>query len=176
MNPDAKEAKIKRTYPRQYDFLLRHCYPALRRTEYRIDYKVRSYTDLEEIKRIFVEQPYKLSLNEFYLVARTYEPGTAEFTEVFEKAVRLFPRDKTANLNAANAAMRRGNHDAARRYLARAGDSAEAVYARGALAIREKDYGTAVLYLEKAAGMGFEKAAATLEELRERKGYKQYIE
>ncbi|WP_304720322.1 DUF3868 domain-containing protein [uncultured Alistipes sp.] len=176
MNPDAKEAKIKRTYPRQYDFLLRHCYPALRRTEYRIDYKVRSYTDLEEIKRIFVEQPYKLSLNEFYLVARTYEPGTAEFTEVFEKAVRLFPRDKTANLNAANAAMRRGNHDAARRYLARAGDSAEAVYARGALAIREKDYGTAVLYLEKAAGMGFEKATATLEELRERKGYKQYIE
>lgn len=176
MNPDAKEAKIKRTYPRQYDFLLRHCYPALRRTEYRIDYKVRSYTDLEEIKRIFVEQPYKLSLNEFYLVARTYEPGTAEFTEVFEKAVRLFPRDKTANLNAANAAMRRGNHDAARRYLAKAGDSAEAVYARGALAIREKDYGTAVLYLEKAAGMGFEKAAATLEELRERKGYKQYIE
>ena len=72
--------------------------------------------------------------------------------------------------------MRQGNHDAARRYLARAGDSAEAVYARGALAIREKDYGTAVLYLEKAAGMGLEKAAATLEELRERKGYKQYIE
>lgn len=170
MDPDAKEAKIKRTYPEEYSFLLQHCYPALRHTDYRIDYNIRSFSDVEEIRRIMAEQPQKLSLNELYLVAGMYEPGTDEFTDVFETAVRMFPNDEIANLNAANAAIRSGNHEAARRYLAKAGQSAEAVYARGALAIREKDYPAAVDFLEKAAGMGLDKANTTLKELTE-KGY-----
>jgi hypothetical protein len=37
-----------------------------------------------------------------YLVAQTYEPGSPEFNEVFDIAVRLFPDDETANLNAAS--------------------------------------------------------------------------
>lgn len=170
LEPDEKEAKIKRAYPEEYRFLLQHCYPALRHTDYRIDYNIRSYNDVEEIKRILTERPQNLSLNEFYLVAGTHEPGTKKFTEVFETAVRMFPNDEIANLNAANAAIRQGNHEAARRYLDKAGSSAEAVYARGALAIREKDYRTAAIYLGKAREMGLEKAAATLAELEER-GY-----
>lgn len=170
LEPDPKEAKIKQNYPEEYGFLLKHCYPALRHTDYRIDYNIRSYSNEEEIKRIMAEQPQKLSLNEFYLVARTYEPGTAEFAEVFETAVRMYPHDPIANLNAANAAIRRGNHENARKYLAKAGDSAEAAYAWGALAIREKDYRTAVTYLEKASKMGLEKAKITLRKLTER-GY-----
>ena len=117
LEPDAKEAKIKRTYPEEYRFLLQHCYPALRHTDYRIDYNIRSYNDVEEIKRVLKERPQNLSLNEFYLVASTYEPGTTEFTDVFETAVRMFPNDKIANLNAANAAIRQDDHKAARRYL-----------------------------------------------------------
>lgn len=170
LEPDAKEAKIKRTYPEEYRFLLQHCYPALRHTDYRIDYNIRSYNDVEEIKRVLKERPQNLSLNEFYLVASTYEPGTTEFTDVFETAVRMFPNDKIANLNAANAAIRQDDHKAARRYLDKAGDSAEAAYARGALAIREKDYKTAAMYLGKARKMGLEKAVTTLAELTER-GY-----
>lgn len=170
LEPDAKEAKIKRTYPEEYRFLLQHCYPALRHTDYRIDYNIRSYNDVEEIKRVLKERPQNLSLNEFYLVASTHEPGTAEFTDVFETAVRMFPNDKIANLNAANAAIRHGDHEAARRYLDKAGDSAEAAYARGALAIREKDYKTAAMYLGEAHEMGLEKAVTTLAELTER-GY-----
>ena len=99
-----------------------------------------------------------------------YEPGTLEFTDVFETAVRMFPHDEIANLNAANAAIRRGNQDAARKYLAKAGNSAEAVYARGSLAIREKDYKMAVLHLEKAREMGLQMAEITLAELTKR-GY-----
>ena len=168
MEPDAKEAKIKRTYPEEYRFMLQHFYPALRRTDYRIDYNIRTFSEVEEIKRIMEEQPQKLSQNEFYLVAGKYEPGTEEFTDVFETAVRMFPNDEIANLNAANAAIRRDAFDTARRYLDKAGDSAEAVYALGALAIREKDYDTARRYLSKAKEMGLEKAALTLEELDER--------
>lgn len=168
MEPDAKEAKIKRTYPNEYRFMLQNFYPALRHTDYRIDYNIRKFNKVEEIKRIMAEQPQKLSLNEFYLVAGKYEPGTDEFTDVFETAVRMFPNDEIANLNAANAAIRRDDFATARRYLNKAGDSAEAVYARGALAIREKDYDTARRYLGKAKEMGLEKATLTLEELDER--------
>lgn len=168
MEPDAKEAEIKRTYPEEYRFMLQHFYPALRHTDYRIDYNIRTFNEAEEIKRIMAEQPQKLSQNEFYLVAQEYEPGTAEFTDVFETAVRMYPDDKVANLNAANAAIRRDDFATARRYLDKAGDSAEAVYARGALAVREGDYETARRHLGKAKEMGLEKAALTLDELNDR--------
>ena len=168
MEPDVKESKIKRTYPTEYRFMMQHFYPALRHTDYRIAYNIRTFSDVEEIKRIMAERPQKLSQNEFYLVAGKYEPGTDEFTDVFETAVRMFPNDEIANLNAANAAIRRDDFETARRYLDKAGDSAEAVYARGALAVREKDYDTARRYLSKAKEMGMEKAALMLEELDER--------
>ena len=168
MEPDAKEAKIKRTYPDEYHFMLKKFYPALRHTDYRIDYTIRKFSDVEEIKRIMEERPQKLSLNEFYLVAGKYEPGTDEFTDVFETAVRMFPNDEVANLNAANAAIRRDDFAAARRYLNKAGRSPEAEYARGALAVREGDYETARRHLGKAKEMGLDKAGQTLDELNER--------
>lgn len=168
MEPDAKESKIKRTYPNEYRFMLQNFYPALRHTDYRIDYNIRTFSEVDEIKRIMAEQPQKLSLDEFYLVAGKYEPGTDEFTDVFQTAVRMFPNDETANLNAANAAIRRDDFGTARKYLDKAGDSAEAVYARGALAVREGDYDTARRYLSKAKEMGLEQAGRTLDELNER--------
>lgn len=165
MEADAKEAKIKRTYPDEYRFMLQNFYPALRHTDYRIDYNIRTFSEVEEIKRIMAERPQKLSLNEFYLVAGKYEPGTDEFTDVFQTAVRMFPNDEVANLNAANAAIRRDDFAIARKYLEKAGSSAEAVYARGALAVREGDYNMARQYLNKAKEMGLEKAGRTLDEL-----------
>lgn len=163
--PDAKEWKIKSAYPEEYRFLLQNCYPALRHTDYRIAYTIRGYSDVEEIERIMRTRPQNLSLNEFNLVAQKYEPGSDEFTEVYETAVRMYPADETANLNAASAAMRRGDNAAAGRYLAKAGDSPEAVYARGALAIRNEDYDTARRYLEQAKRQGLKQAETTLEQL-----------
>ncbi len=163
--PDAKEWKIKSTYPKEYRFLLQNCYPSLRHTDYRIAYTIRGYSDVDEIERIMHTRPQNLSLNEFNLVAQKYEPGSDEFTEVYETAVRMYPTDETANLNAANAAMRRGDNALAERYLAKAGNSPEAVYARGALAIRNEDYDTARRYLEQAKRLGVAQAETTLEQL-----------
>ncbi len=163
--PDAKEWKIKSTYPKEYRFLLQNCYPSLRHTDYRIAYTIRGYSDVDEIERIMHTRPQNLSLNEFNLVAQKYEPGSDEFTEVYETAVRMYPTDETANLNAANAAMRRGDNALAERYLAKAGNSPEAVYARGALAIRNEDYDTARRYLEQAKRLGVAQAKTTLEQL-----------
>ncbi|HJF69805.1 MAG TPA: DUF3868 domain-containing protein [Butyricimonas virosa] len=169
LEPDTKELKIKRAYPEEYHFLLQNCYPRLRHTAYRIAYTIRSYNDVEEIKRIMRERPQKLSLNEFYLAAREYEPGTDEFTEVFETAVRMFPDDAIANLNAANAAMCRSDLSAAKRYLTKADNSPEAIYTRGALAIRQKDYDSARRYLNEAKSLGLEQASITLEQLEREK-------
>lgn len=168
LDPDVKEWKIKSAYPEDYRFLLDNCYPALRHTDYRIAYDVRSYSEASEIGRVMRTHPQNLSLNEFYLLAQEYEPGSDEFAEVFETAVRMYPADETANLNAANAAMRRGDNAGAARYLDKAGDSAEAVYARAALAIRVEDYDTARKYLDEAASLGLEQAAITLERLEQR--------
>jgi len=163
--PDAKEWKLKSTYPEEYRFLLQNCYPALRHTDYRIAYTIRGYSDVDEIADIFATQPSKLSLNELYLLAQRYEPGSDQFSEVFETAVRMYPSDETANLNAANAAMRHSDNDRARRYLEKAGDSPEAVYARAAYAIRTGDYDTARRYLGQAKSLGVSQAAVTLDEL-----------
>jgi len=166
--PDNKEWYLKSTYPDEYRFLLHNSYPALRHTDYRIAYNIRTFNDVDEIRRIMAERPQKLSLNEFYLVAQEYEPGTDDFTEVFETAVRMFPADATANLNAANAAIRRDDFVTARRYLDKAGDSPEATYARAALAIRMEQYDEARRYLRQAADAGLTQAATTLEELNHR--------
>lgn len=163
--PDAKEQKIRKSYPAQYKYLLDNCYPALRHTDYRIAYNIRTYSDIDEIKRVFASQPQKLSLNEFYLVAQTYEPGSTEFTNVFDTAVRLFPNDETANLNAANAAMSRDDLSSAQRYLQKAGSTAEAEYARGVYYVRTRDYSSARTHLEKASQQGITQANKVLEKI-----------
>ena len=168
MEPDPKEWKIKSTYPAEYKFMLDNWYPALRHTDYRVSYTVRKYSDPKEILAIMNKSPQNLDQNEFYVAAGEFEPGTEEFTEVFETAVRMFPNDEIANLNAANAAMRRGDNATAAKYLAKAGDSPEAVYARAALAIRTEDYPTAKAYLKEAAAAGLEQASKTLAELEDR--------
>ncbi len=165
MEPDAKEAKLKATYPAEYSSLLHDCYPYLRRTDYRVNYTVRGYSDVEEIKEVLRTQPQKLSLNEMYLVAQTFEPGSDEYIEVFEVAVRMYPDDPIANLNAANIEMKHGELANAAKYLAKAGDSAEAEYARGACAYLSEDYQAAREHLNIAAQAGIEQAAQLLEKL-----------
>lgn len=57
LEPDAKEAKIKRSYSEEYDFLLKNRYPALRHTDYRITYTIRTFSDAQEIRHIMLTQP-----------------------------------------------------------------------------------------------------------------------
>ncbi len=163
--PDAKELKIKRTYPEEYRFLLQNCYPALRHTDYRIEYNVRRFSDVDEIKRVMKTQPQKLNLNEFYLAAQTYETGSDEFNEVFETAVRMFPDDPTANLNAANTALQRGDMAAAERYLAKSGESAEATYTRGVYELMTENYDAAEQYMLRAKSEGIPQADGALEQI-----------
>ena len=112
-------------------------------------------------------QPQKLSLNEMYIAAQGLEPGSEEYNEVFETAVRMFPSEPVANLNAANAAMQRGDLVGAGRYLERAGEGAEAVYARGVLAALSGDYASGITLMEQAMGQGLSVDEEILEHVRE---------
>lgn len=164
-DPDTKEWIIKSRWKNDYRYLLDNCYPMLRHSDYRIEYSIKEYGSAEEIEKIFKTSPQKLSLEEFYLLAQTYEPGSEEFNELFETAVRMYPHDPGANLNAANSAILRKDYRRALRYIEKAGDLPEATYTRGALEVYMEDYETAKPYLEQARKYGISQAETTLKEI-----------
>lgn len=163
--PDNKEWFIKSTWRDEYRFLLRNCYPALRHSDYVIEYEIRSYSNPADIERILHTAPQNLSLEEFYILAQTYEPGGDKFNELFETAVRMYPNDPVANLNAANSAILKGDYRSALRYLDKAGDMAEAVYTRGALEVYMDNNEAAKQYFEEAKRRGVSQAEVALAEI-----------
>lgn len=165
--PDAKDMKLRRDYPVQYAFLLKEVYPGLRHTDYTINYNIRSYSDPKEIMELVYTRPQNLSLNEFFVAARNVPTGSAEYNYIFETAARMYPDDEIANLNAANAAMQQGALDNAAAYLKKAGDGADAVYARGVLAALRGDYKEARGIFMQAARMRVASAPDAIKQLDE---------
>ena len=167
MEIDSKERKIRASYPTEYKELLRECYPALRHSDYEVEYTVRSYTDVEEAKRVMQTRPGNLSVYEFYQVANTYEAGSEAYNEVFDTMVRIYPNDEVANLNAANVAMSRGDMVSADKFLAKAGNTPHAAYARGVYEAMNKNFSAARSYFNTAQNGGIAEAAAALQQVSE---------
>lgn len=161
MDPDKKEWKIKLTYPEDYRRMLTEVYPALRHSDYEIDYVIRAFT-VEEAKQLLYTKPAQLSLEEMFLVAQTYEPGSPEFNEVFDIAVRMFPTDPVANANVAITLIERDDLAGAQRYLDRAGSSPEVLNARGILAARQGQTQKARELWQQAANAGLSEASENL--------------
>lgn len=164
MDPDAREQKIKKLYPSEYRFMLDTWYPALRHSDYHITYKVKPF-DVAEAKEIIKTKPQQLSQEEMFLVAQTYEPGSKEFNDVMEIAVRMFPENETANLNAANTRLNAGDADGAKFYLDKAGNSPEALNARGVYESLKGNDQQARHYFALAAKAGVKAAKENLENL-----------
>ena len=163
-NLDTKEYRIKALDAKMYNELLRDCYPGLRRTDYVIHYTVRPYS-IEEAKALLKTRPQHLSLEEMYLVAQTYEEGSEEFNEVFDIAVRMYPEDPIANINAAAMELKRGNVDQAVRYLERSDKaSAAGQNNQGVYHLLKGELDKAESCFNKAKELGSEQAGANLEE------------
>lgn len=163
--PDTREWLIKSTWKEEYRYLLKNCYPALRHSDYTIEYEVKSYADPAEIEKVLHTAPQNLSLEEFYILAKSYEMGSDAFNDLFETAVRMYPNDPVANLNAANSAILRKDYRGALRFLEKAGDLPEAVYARGALEVYMENCEAAKPYLMEAQRLGVERAEQVLAEI-----------
>ena len=163
--PDAKEQRIRREHAASYRILLQDCYPALRRTDYTVDYVIRGF-NVEEAKEVIKTRPQNLSLQEMFAVAQTYQPGSEEFNHVFDVAVRLYPADPIANLNAANALLERKEAAQALKFLDKAGDTPQADNARGVAMILLERYDEAERYLHRAAQAGVSEANENLKYIR----------
>lgn len=120
--PDNREKGLKTLVAgKAYRMMLQEWFPQLRRTDYRLDYSVKDFT-VEQGREIIRTRPAQLSLNEMFHVANSYPKGSPEFNEVFDIAVRLFPENPVANINAAASAISRGDTTMAKKYLDKVGD------------------------------------------------------
>ncbi len=107
----------------------------------------------ERLAEIILTTPELMSLNQMFRVARLYPEGSAEFNRTIETALKHYPNDPVANLNAAVAAIAAGDFDRATELLAKAGDSPEAENARGILAAHRADFDTARKHFEAAGSL-----------------------
>ncbi len=111
-----------------YNYMLEHLFPALRRMEMEVRYRVRSYRP-EEVGRIYDSRPQDLSQEEIYEVAQRRNDASTPrhlYGLEYAKAAKYFPEDRIANLNASSAALVRGDLKEAWTYLSRLVDAPEA--------------------------------------------------
>ncbi|ADV42743.1 DUF3868 domain-containing protein [Bacteroides helcogenes] len=163
---DSQEALLRKLNSgKLFRTLVDSCFPALRRSEYEVAYEVKPFS-VAEAKEVLKNRPQQLSLQEFYAIAQTYEPGSDEYNETFETAVRMFPDDAAANLNAASTALRKRDLKAAAKYLSRSDANApETQNNRAVLHYLEGKIQDAKGEFEAAANRGSEAAAKNLKEI-----------
>lgn len=164
ISPDNMEQRIRTQHATSYRYLFDNCFPLLRRTECIVDYEIRDLT-VDECKELFRTQPAMLSLNELYRLAESYPEGSDEFNEVFDVAVRIFPEDAVANLNAANVAIMRKQWKDAEKYLAKSPNTPESLNAKGVYHAMTGNFTAATNFLQKAAAEGLSAAESNLRNL-----------
>ena len=148
-----------------YATLLKECYPALRHSDYKVQYVVRGFS-VEETKDVITKRPQQLSLNEMFQLAQTYESGSEEFKEVFEVAVRMFPDDPTANVNAAAIELQQGNWKQAEKYLLKSDPQAGTTKNNeGVLWMMQGQLDKAEALFNEAKSLGSAEAIKNLEEI-----------
>lgn len=152
---DAKEKTLKTDprYKKLYSTLvLPKWFPDLRVTHFAISTSLKPLDDLK-LAEVIKTNPELLTLNQMFRVANLYEEGSDEFNETIETALKYFPDDPVASLNAAVAAIKSGNLERAALLLEKAGHLPEAENARGVLKGEAKDYEAAKSYFKKAGNL-----------------------
>lgn len=163
--PDARDVPLRKIAGGStYQLLLSDIYPRIRRTEYEIAYEVRPFS-VEEAREIIKQNPKLLSLNEMYLVALSYPPKSREFKEVFDIAVRLYPEEPIAIINASAADIEGGSYRAAIERLGRLADNPIALNNAGVAYLLLGDLEKAEFFLQKASDKGSNDATHNLGEI-----------
>ena len=75
LDPDTREWRIKLRWPDDYRIMLDECYPTLRHSDYVVNYTVKAFS-VDETREVMKTNPKLLSLEEMFLLAQTYEPGS----------------------------------------------------------------------------------------------------
>lgn len=146
-----------------YREMLRDMFPQLRRVEYQIDYSVKDYS-LEESRALVGKSPDQLSQREMYLLAESYGVGSRDFEDLVELALRYYPDDPVARLNASSVMIGRGDLNTARRLLSGL-NSGGALNNLGVISLLQGDLAEAEELLGRALSAGVSEASVNLEEL-----------
>lgn len=122
--------------------------------------------DVEQGRIIIRENPKYLSLSEIYQIAISYPKGSKDFVDVFNIAVRMYPNDEVANLNAAAVALSQKDLNAALKYMEKADHTtAEFLNNTGVYNFLNGDIQRAVAAFEQAARLGNEAALSNFRQL-----------
>lgn len=154
-----------------YRYMLEHIFPLLRRMEMRIDYRVRAFGP-EEAGELIGRRPQDLSLQEMYEVAqvenddRTIVRQRDAYGREYDIAVRYFPDDDIANINASSAALVRGDLELAWVCLGRVRENPLAANNLGVYHWLCGKLEEAEAYFEKARATDPRRAAYNLEQFR----------
>ncbi|WP_279209610.1 DUF3868 domain-containing protein [Bacteroides nordii] len=148
-----------------YRAMLKDIYPGLRKVDCKIDYTVVNF-DVEQGRIVIKTNPKYLSLNEMYQVANSYPKGSDDFVNVFDIAVRMYPNDEVANLNAAAVALSKKDVRTAIRFMEKANkQTAEYINNSGVYDFLNGDINQSIAAFTQAAHMGNEAAKANLKQL-----------
>ncbi|MDR0891154.1 MAG: DUF3868 domain-containing protein [Mediterranea sp.] len=169
VSADQKEARIKALEGgKVYQTLGQYVFPQMRRVVCRVDYQVRSF-GIEESKQVYATHPQQLSLEELFALVNSYGEGQPQFGEIFETAVRLYPDDKTANLNAAASYLQQGNAERAKNYLPKADPTtAEYLNDLGVYHLLKGEYEEAATWFGQAIAKGSTQAVHNKAELQKK--------
>ena len=112
--------------------------------------------------------PKYLSLNEMYQVANSYPAGSNDFINVFDIAVRMYPDDEVANLNAGAVALSRKDLRSAMKFMEKANkQSAEYINNLGVYNFLNGNVQQAIANFNQAAQMGNKEAKSNMKRLQE---------
>lgn len=150
-----------------YRTMLKEVYPGLRKVNCKIDYSVVNF-DVEQGRVIIKTNPKYLSLNEMYQVANSYPAGSNDFVDVFDIAVRMYPDDQVANLNAAAVALNRKDLQTAVKFMEKADrQTAEYLNNMGVYNFFNGDINQAIADFSQAAQMGNQAAKTNMKRLQQ---------
>lgn len=150
-----------------YRMMLKEIYPGLRKVNCKIDYSVVNF-DVTQGRAIILTDPKYLSLNEMYQVANSYPAGSNDFINVFDIAVRMYPDDAVANLNAGAVALSRKDIRSATKFMEKANkESAEYINNLGVYNFLNGNVQQAIANFNQAAQMGNKEAKSNMKRLQE---------
>ncbi|MCC8174204.1 MAG: DUF3868 domain-containing protein [Odoribacter sp.] len=166
-SPDGKERKLRALGSTWYT-LMKNIFPLLRRTEYRIEYTIRDFSESEILNRNDINLEL-LSHFEYYKLAMSYDERDNKRLEILEKAVLTYPDDVIALSNYAAALLAKGEVDRAGQYLEKIKDSPLAYNNMGVYLLLKGKEENALPYFQKAKSMGIPQAEDNLKEVERKK-------
>ncbi len=144
-SPNVKEQKLRTRS--DWSVLIRDVFPRLRRTEYRIDYRVNDFS-VEESRALIGSHPDLFSHYELYSLAMSYRDDPTRRLEVLETILRYFPDDEVAIVNYAAELINRGEIATARRWMDKVTDPSISANNRGVIHLLDGEYEAAEALFE----------------------------